>query len=585
MRQIRVPLPKGAAKKACVFKEIARFERIHELFILFDKQNACYYNVINNNLHEMTFYYTARQFLRSRCRTCCTAVIEAIRQGVKALDSIVVMIVLLVVAGALTAILLGRKYGYALLPAVLALALCGCISLCVYFFADSFARSGELIGVAAGGVLLSVGVYALANALSARRTAALDAARLAGSRKPLVEFEGETSEELEDATQGEKHFEGLLTEAEEKPELPKLWEEELQTAERAAFDAALDEVLYARTEGEDAADEADAETLTIEEAFLPQPEETEEEDSELVLPLVESPRAQTVESETFLPVEPDEEEASVQTHESLFRELSAGDAMPPLDLVEEFVLSEEDAFIPPLEEEAPKEEAAEPEVEEPAFEPVEAPVLEPVAEETALEPEVEEPAFEPVEAPVLEPVAEETAVEPEAEAPVFERVEELVLEPAAEETAVEPEVEEPAFEPVEELVLEPVAEETAAEPEVEEAAFETVEAPAFEPVAEETAAEPEVEEPAFEPVEAPVLEPVAEEVAAEPVAPEQASEQADDARRKEEAMAQIKQLVAAKRYDEALHDLFALLNSGAALSEDEKRQLLIIMKLLKEKGL
>ncbi len=138
------------------------------------------------------------------------------------------------------------------------------------------------------------------------------------------------------------------------------------------------------------------------------------------------------------------------------------------------------------------------------------------------------------------------------------------------------------FEPVEALVFEPVAEEAAVEPEVEEPVFEPMETPALEPVAEETAVEPEVEEPAFEPVEALVFEPVAEETAAEPAAPEQVS---DAARRKEEAMAQVKRLVAARRYDEALHDLFALLNSGAALSEEEKRQLLIIMKLLKEKGL
>lgn len=555
---MRASLWKKATKKAYISREIACFERIHELFILFDKQNACYYNVINNNLHEMTFYYTARQILRIRCRTFCAAVMEAIRQGVKALDSIVVMIVLLVVAGALTAILLGRKYGYALLPAVLALTLCGCISLCVYFFADSFARAGELIGVAAGGVLLSVGVYALANALGTRRAAVLDAARLAGSRKPLVEFEGETSEEPEDATEGEKHFEGLLTEAEEKPELPKLWEEEIQTApeERAAFDAALDEVLYARAEGEAAADEADTEMLAVEEAFLPQPEETEEEASELVLPLAESPFAQVVEEGAFLPAEPGEAEASEQTHENLFSEPSADDAMPPLDLVEEFASSEEDAFIPPLEEEEPKEEAAEPEVEEPASESVEAPVFEPVAEETAVEPELEEPAFEPVEA--------------------------LVLEPAAEEIATEPVVKEPAFEPVEVSAFEPVAEETAVEPELEEPVFEPVEALVFEPVAEEAAVEPEVEEPVFETMETPALETVAEETAAEPAAPEQVS---DAARRKEEAMAQVKRLVAARRYDEALHDLFALLNSGAALSEEEKRQLLIIMKLLKEKGL
>jgi hypothetical protein len=82
---------------------------------------------------------------------------------------------------------------------------------------------------------------------------------------------------------------------------------------------------------------------------------------------------------------------------------------------------------------------------------------------------------------------------------------------------------------------------------------------------EETEAEKSIVEPkpAFEPVPAPD----------------------DFMHRKDEAMAEVKTLVAKRQYSDALTSLFALLNSGFALSEDEKRQLLIIMKLLKEKGI
>jgi hypothetical protein len=59
----------------------------------------------------------------------------------------------------------------------------------------------------------------------------------------------------------------------------------------------------------------------------------------------------------------------------------------------------------------------------------------------------------------------------------------------------------------------------------------------------------------------------------------------DIKRRKDEAMVEVKSLVARRQYSDALTSLFVLLNSGFALSEDEKRQLLIIMKLLKEKGI
>ncbi|MCE5234622.1 MAG: hypothetical protein LLF87_01030, partial [Eubacteriales bacterium] len=368
------------------------------------------------------------------------------------------MIALLAAFGALAAVLLGRKYGNPSLPAVLALALCCGLSLGIYFYASSFARANEILFVAAGGVLLSVGVYALTNALCVRRLAAQDASgalRASGPRKPLVEFEEEAIEPEEAA---EKRFEGPLTEAEEKAELPKLWEEEAPEteSERLAFEAALDEALLEAPQG------GEAESDEPDDLLAPKAEEDEEtEEIEVTGEIEEIEEAEEPPEEAF------EAEDGESAEEETLRQTAGESGIPPLvlpQIVEEDTLREESAFYPPLEEEPEAEAETAAEAAE-AEEYVPAPEPKIVSEPEFEEPAAEEPAPEPEIAPEPEPALEpEPVAEPGAESdPEFE-------EPAAEEPAPEPEIA-PEPEPV--LEPEPVAEPGAEpEPEFEEPAAE-----------------------------------------------------------------------------------------------------------------
>ncbi|HWS29706.1 MAG TPA: hypothetical protein VN512_06255 [Clostridia bacterium] len=271
------------------------------------------------------------------------------------------MIVLLVVIGVAAIAILGRKHANASLPAVLALALCCCMSLGIYFCASAFPRADGLIFAGVGGVLLSAGVYALVNALCLRRAALHDAAsRAAGPRQPLVEFVEPDEEEHERKTgEGqESDPDDILTEAGEKVELPKLWEEDAPESEpeRHAFDEALDKALFAETEDaaetEDVIAEAEPETEGI-------AAEAETEENTVPEPFVASVEVLEPEAET----EAETEESFVQTDEFVpagFEEAGeiSEDAEPKQEPLTE---EEEETGIPPLvlEETAETGEAAE----------------------------------------------------------------------------------------------------------------------------------------------------------------------------------------------------------------------------------
>ena len=258
------------------------------------------------------------------------------------------MIVLFVVIGVAAIAILGRKYVNASLPAVLALALCCCMSLGIYFYASAFPRADGLIFAGVGGVLLSAGAYALVNALCLRRSALHDAAsRAAGPRQPLVEFVEADEEEHERKTDEgqESDPDGILTEAGEKVELPKLWEEDAPESEpeRHAFDEALDEALFAETE--DA-----AETKDVVAEAEPETEgtaaEAETEENTVPEPFVASVEVLEPEAET----EAETEESFVQTDEFVparFGEAGeiSEDAEPKQEPLAE---EEEETGIPPL---------------------------------------------------------------------------------------------------------------------------------------------------------------------------------------------------------------------------------------------
>jgi len=521
------------------------------------------------------------------------------------------MIVLLVVIGVTAIAILGRKYDNTALPTVLALALCCCLSLGIYFYASVFSRAGELIFAAVCGVLLSAGVYVLTNALCLRHAVLKDsAAHTAGLRKPLVEFVESDEEECEEKTceDSEKISEGLAGVG-EKEELPKLWEEEAPAseAERCAFNEALDEALFADTEAAMEAKEAEKAAVETEEEAVQVPfaissEAVRSEKQENVEPEPMSDEAKEeyeplVQSKAFMFSAPEKaeeicEDITVEEEASDIPLLMLGEDIdvveinkepltieeeeidiPPLSLkeiAEDYTFDEETDFLPPLEEVTAAASGEEAEETAKLFE------TEPKAVEstgTCAEEEAgtaefnaagsfrfigEEPeAAESIMAEAAESVEEEPEVIELKTAVLFEYV-------GKEDEAVEPETVQYT-----EAAVNTAANDIPKDSEPFDEAFEAIELDMSESVAYKE--EAESEKPVIEPAEKPAFEPVP--------APD------DFKRRKDEAMAEVKGLVAKRQYSDALTSLFALLNSGFALSEDEKHQLLIIMKLLKEKGI
>ena len=164
-----------------------------------------------------------------------------------------------------------------------------------------------------------------------------------------------------------------------------------------------------------------------------------------------------------------------------------------------------------------------------------------------------EPVVEQTQTFKLEPAAEEAQdLEPE---PVVKQTQTFELEPAAEEAQdFEPES---AVEQTQTFELEPAAEE--AQDFKPEPVVEQTQAFGLEPVTEEA----QDFEP--EPVEAPVTPPLAEDATFA------------------YGIKRLNGLIAARQYIEAQGYIFALLNSAYIPTQAEKQQLLLIMKLIKEK--
>ncbi|HWR19824.1 MAG TPA: hypothetical protein VN608_09390 [Clostridia bacterium] len=551
------------------------------------------------------------------------------------------MIVLLVVIGVAAIAILGRKYANTALPTVLALALCCCMSLGIYFYASVFSRAGELIFAAVGGVLLSAGVYALTNSICKHRAVLKDAiARIAGPRKPLVEFVESDEEEHEKSYKNPDHA-GLIAKESEKEELPKLWEEDQPESEqeRRAFDEALDEALFADTEATVEAEMEAEEAAATKSNVKEQIEETAAESNEDTLqepfavlavpPLVPEETLETEEApddaepDQFIIEEEESEIPPLALEETLENEEASDNAepeqfiieeeesdIPPLvleEIAEKYTFTDEPDFLPPFEEE--DEEAFNEEVE---ITSEQAEVMESEADSKITTDEVD---------------AKKGAGMVEFDAAKFVRFIEEDLEAeelkAAEAAVQEPEVNEPETdkffawaEKEDEAVVPETAEIKEAskqETELYDEAFTAVELEMPERTGYEEEPEADTETPGSAPVAMEgVLQPAKEAISAaskeepeivliestqeqEPsvLVSEPAKELAfepvpaldDYKRRKDEAMAEVKSLVAKRQYSDALTSLFTLLNSGFALCEDEKRQLLIIMKLLKEKGI